>query len=120
MQANQLSPSRKLGDSHVFDLALSHRGLRLNRMCHALNDEAGRAAFRADEATFLARFGLTETELALIRARDFNGMLAAGANIYYLIKLGVATGNGLYRMGARMRGESYEQFLASRNDSGAV
>ena len=120
MHSSQLSPHRKIGDSHVFDLAMSYRGLRLNRMCHALNDEAGRAAFRADEAAFLARFGLTEEELALIRARDFNGLLAAGVNIYYLIKLGTATGNGLYKMGAKMRGETFEQFLATRNDSGAV
>jgi protocatechuate 4,5-dioxygenase, alpha chain len=32
----------------------------------------------------------------------------------------VVTGNGLYMMGARMRGESYEQFLATRNDRGAT
>ncbi len=120
MQASQLSASRKIGDSHVFDLAMSHRGLRLNRMCHVLNDATGRAAFRADEAAFLARFDLTEAELALVTARDFNGLLAAGINIYYLIKFGVATGNGLYRMGAQMRGETYEQFLVSRNNSGAV
>jgi hypothetical protein len=50
----------------------------------------------------------------------FSGLLAAGGNIYFLIKLGVVTGNGLYVMGAKMRGESYEQFLATRNDSGAT
>jgi protocatechuate 4,5-dioxygenase, alpha chain len=120
MHSSQLSPVRKIGDAHIFDLALSYRGLRINRMCHALNQEAGRVSFRADEAAFLARFHLTEEELALIRARDFNGLLAAGANIYYLIKLGTATGNGLYKMGACMRGESYEAFLATRNNSGAV
>ena len=38
----------------------------------------------------------------------------------FLLKLGVVTGNGLYKMGARMRGESYEQFLATRNDAGAT
>ena len=33
------------------------------------------------------------------------------------LKLGVVTGNGLYKMGARMRGESYEQLCetTSRN-----
>lgn len=120
MHSSQLSVERKIGDSRIFDLALSYRGMRINRMCHALNDDGGRTAFRADEAAFLARFDLTAVELALIQARDFNGLLAAGTNIYYLIKFGAATGNGLYKMGASMRGESYEQFLASRNDSGAV
>ena len=51
-----------------------------------------------------------------MRARDFPGLLAAGGNIYFLLKLGVVTGNGLYDMGAKMRGETYEQFLATRNE----
>jgi protocatechuate 4,5-dioxygenase, alpha chain len=46
--------------------------------------------------------------------------VAAGGNIYFLLKLGVVTGNGLYKMGAAMRGESYEQFLATRNNAGAT
>ena len=44
----------------------------------------------------------------------------AGTNIYYLLKIGSVTGTGLYRMGAQMRGEIYQQFLATRNISGAV
>jgi len=63
----------------------------------------------------MARFELTETERAMVRQRDFSGLLEAGGNIYYLIKLGAVTGNGLYRIGARMRGETYEEFLATRN-----
>lgn len=116
----QLALSRKIGDSHIFDLRISHRGLRLNRLCHSLNHETNRAAFRANEEDYLARADLTGEERDLIRKRDFNGLLSAGANIYYLIKLGVATGHGLYRMGARMRGETYEEFLATRNQPGAV
>ncbi len=118
--ASQLDPARKIGDSHIFDLRLSYRGLRLNRLCDSLNHEANRAAYRANEEAYLARADLTADERALIRARDFNGLLAAGANVYYLIKLGFATGHGLYRMGARMRGESYEEFLATRNNAGAI
>ena len=68
----------------------------------------------------LDRFALTGHEKDLVRARDFGGLLAGGANIYFLLKLGVVTGNGLYKMGAAMRGETYEQFLATRNDSGAT
>lgn len=106
--------------SHVFDLAMSWRGLRINRMCNALSRPENRAAYQADEEAFLAKWGLSEQEKRLVRARDFGGLLEAGGNIYYLLKLGVVTGNGLYMMGARMRGESYEQFLATRNDRGAT
>jgi hypothetical protein len=41
-------------------------------------------------------------------------------NIYWMLKIGSATGNSLYRMGAQMRGESYEQFLATRSFKDAV
>jgi protocatechuate 4,5-dioxygenase alpha chain len=36
-----------------------------------------------------------------------------------LIKLGATVGEGLYHMGAQQRGESYEEFMATRNASGA-
>ena len=117
----QLPPGgMKIADSDVFDLALSWRGRRINKMCNALAQLANRDAYKADEAAFMIRFGLTDTEQQLVRERDFGGLLAAGGNIYFLLKLGAVTGNGLYKMGAIMRGESLEQFLATRHDSGAV
>lgn len=120
MTAKQLMPGARMGDSEVFDLAASWRGLRINSLCNALSRPDQRAAFRADEEAFMTAHDLTETEKQLVRDRDFSGLLAAGGNIYFLLKLGVVTGNGLYRMGAKMRGETYEQFLASRNEAGAV
>ncbi len=107
-------------DTSIFDLRLSRRGARLNRMCAALCSPAEREAFKRDEEAFMARFLLTENEKNLIRKRDFKGLIEAGTNIYALLKIGSATGNSLYRMGAQMRGESYEEFLKTRNISGAV
>ena len=104
----------------IFDLRLSRRGFRLNKMCAALCSPAEREAFKRDEEAFMARFGLSEAERELIRRRDFQGLIEAGTNIYFLLKIGAATGTSLYRMGAQMRGESYEQFLATRNIKGAV
>jgi len=68
----------------------------------------------------MSRFNLNETEKSLVRARDFGGLIHAGLNIYWMLKLGSVTGNSLYKMGAQMRGESYEEFLKTRNISGAV
>lgn len=120
MSTPQLTPDLRIQGSEVFDLAASWRGYRINKMCNALSQAQAREAFKRDEEAFMAAHGLTEDEKALVRARDFSGLLASGGNIYFLLKLGVVTGNGLYVMGARMRGESYEQFLATRNDRGAV
>jgi protocatechuate 4,5-dioxygenase alpha chain len=89
-------------------------------MCAALCSPAERAAFKQDEEAFMTRFSLTETEKELLRKRDFKGLIEAGMNIYAMLKIGSATGNSLYRMGAQMRGESYEAFLATRNMKDAV
>jgi protocatechuate 4,5-dioxygenase, alpha chain len=118
--AQQLTPGIRIQGSEVFDLANSWRGYRINRMCNALAQVRNRDAFKQDEQAFMAAYELTEAEKQLVRDRDFSGLLAAGGNIYFLLKLGVVTGNGLYKMGAKMRGESYEQFLATRNDARAT
>jgi protocatechuate 4,5-dioxygenase alpha chain len=117
---HQLDRAHPIPGTSIFDGRLSRRGYRLNRMCGTLCSPENRAAYKADEEGYMARFGLTEKERALIRARDFAGLIEAGLNIYFMLKLGSVTGNGLYRMGAQMRGESYEQFLATRNVKDAV
>lgn len=120
MATQQLSPGAKIADSDVFDLAASWRGYRINKMCNALSEQHNRDACKQDEEAFMSKYALIEEEKRLVRARDFSGLLAAGGNIYFLLKLGVVTGNGLYYMGAKMRGETYEQFLATRNERSAT
>jgi protocatechuate 4,5-dioxygenase, alpha chain len=107
-------------DTTIFDLRASRRGLRLNKMCGSLCDPANRDAFKKDEEGYMTRFSLTEAEKELVRKRDFDGLIRSGLNIYWMLKLGSVTGNSLYRMGAQMRGEKYEDFLATRNFKDAV
>ena len=107
-------------DTTVFDLRASRRGYRLNKMCGSLCRPENREAFKRDEEAFIAKYKLTEEEKNLVRQRDFAGLIHAGLNIYWMLKLGSVTGNSLYRMGAQMRGESYEEFLSTRNFKDAV
>ena len=111
-QPGQLRP---IPETTIFDLRVSRRGYRLNKLCAALCDPRNRAAFKDDPESMMSRFDLTEAEKELIRKRDFQGLIEAGTNIYYLLKIGSVTGTSLYRMGAQMRGERYEDFLATRN-----
>ena len=104
----------------MFDLRKSAQGYRLNKLCGSLCNPENRDAFKADEEAYMARFGLSEKERSLIRKRDFAGMIDAGMNIYWMLKMGAVTRNSLYRMGAQMRGETYEAFLATRNFKDAV
>ncbi len=117
---DQRDRAHPIPGTYVFDGALSRKGYRLNRFCMSLASDAARAAFRSDEDAYMARQGLTEAEKALVRARDFLGMIESGANIYMLLKLGSATGKGLYEIGAQQRGETLAEFLATRNVGGAT
>jgi protocatechuate 4,5-dioxygenase alpha chain len=109
-----------IADTSIFDLRTSRRGYRLNKMCGSLCDPKNRESFKRDEEAYMARFGLTDAEKELVRKRDFAALIDAGLNIYFMLKLGAVSGNSLYRMGAQMRGESYEEFLATRNFKDAV
>ena len=111
---------RPIPDTTIFDVRASLRGQRLNRMCGSLCSAHNREAFKAGEEAYLAKFGLSEAEKELVRKRDFGALIHAGLNIYFMIKLGACTGNSLYKMGAQMRGETYDQFLATRKISGAI
>ena len=111
---------RPIPDTSIFDLRASRRGYRLNKMCGSLCSPANREAFKRDEEAYMARFALSDAQKDLVRRRDFGGLIHAGINIYWMLKLGSVTGNSLYRMGAQMRGESYEAFLSTRNFKDAV
>ncbi len=116
----QIDRANPIPDTFVFDGLLSRQGYRLNKFCHSLTSAAARAEFKADEAAYMTKLGLNAREQALVKARDFYGLIAAGTNIYMMLKLGAATGTGLYQMGAQQRGQTYEEFLKTRNNSGAV
>jgi protocatechuate 4,5-dioxygenase alpha chain len=116
----QIDRSRPVEGTQIFGLREAHRGMRINRLCNSLTQAENRTAYKANEDAYLARFGLTDEERALVLARDFKGLLAAGANIFYVVKLASVTGVPIYQMGAQMRGESYESFLATRNQAGAI
>jgi protocatechuate 4,5-dioxygenase alpha chain len=114
--SSQIDPRRPIPDTLVFDGAASRRGYRINKFCMSLASAANREAFKADEDGYMTARGLDDAERRLVRARDFPGLTDAGGNIYMLIKLGAAVGHGLYHIGADLRGETYEEFLATRKN----
>ena len=99
-------------NTYIYDGNRARQGYRMNRLAMSLIEPASRAAFRADEAAYMAGMGLTPAERELIAARDWQGMLEAGGNIYLMYKIAGALGIGLVEMGAQMRGESVEAMRA--------
>jgi protocatechuate 4,5-dioxygenase alpha subunit len=98
----------------VFTIDRSRKGYRINKLAMSLADPENREKFKADEAGYMAGFGLTEAEQDLVRRRDWTGLLAAGGSVYVLLKLAGTVGQNLLQMGAQMRGESFEDFMKER------
>lgn len=101
-------------DMTVFTGERSRQGYRLNKLSASLTDPANREAFLADEDAYCRRFDLTAEERRLVADRDWTGIVAAGGNIYLFLKIAATVGSNLIAVGAEMRGESVEDFLATR------
>ena len=116
----QVDRDRPIADTRIFDGAESRRGYRINKLAMSLARAENRAAFAADEEAYMARYGLDDAEREAVRERDWRRIMdELGGNIYMVIKIGTVTGHGLYQIGAHQRGETYEEFLATRNAAGA-
>ena len=116
----QVDRDRPIENTTVFGGGESRRGYRINKFAMSLARAENRAAFAADEEGYMAQSGLSAAERGAVRERDWRRILGElGGNIYMIIKIGAVTGHGLYRIGAHQRGETYEEFLATRNASGA-
>jgi len=117
--SNQIHFSREIPGSYIFDGQASTKGYRINKFAMSLASSKNRAELKANETAYLQKWNLSNEETVLVNNRDFLGLIKAGGNIYMLIKLGAALGIGLYHMGAQQRGQTYEDFMNTRNRSGA-
>ena len=82
----------------------STRGWRLNRFCLSLKSPENRQRFLSGEEAYVAGFGLTEEEAALVTARDWTGLLVAGGHLQAVLKLAATLGLNLYHVGAHNLG----------------
>lgn len=103
---------RGIPGTALFDGDMAMRGHALNAMCFSFNDAANRAAFRADEDAYCARYGLGEAQREAVRARDVPALIAAGGNVYYLAKLAGIFGLNVQDLGALQTGRTPDQFRA--------
>jgi protocatechuate 4,5-dioxygenase, alpha chain len=102
----------------LFDGRAARRGYALNKMCFSFNDAANRAAFRADEEAYCARFNLTPEQREAVKSRQVLQMLAAGGNAYYLAKLAGIFGLDMQDIGAQQTGVSKDEFKARLEAAG--
>ena len=106
--------------SQPFTLGLSVRNYDLNRFLQQMVEPAHRKAFLDDEDAALEASGLSVEDQDLIRRRDWPGLIDKGAIFFGLEKLAAVLGLTNAHVYAGMRGETLEQFQASRNAPNAL
>ena len=118
--ALELAGAEKLAGSYPFTLERSVKAYRLNRYLHELVHPEFRSAFRADEEATYAQAGLTAEEQALVRSRNWRGLIHYGVIFFMLEKLGAVIGVSNLHIYAAMRGQSLEEFQKTRNAPNAL
>lgn len=109
-----------LKGTYPFDLQTSVRTYNLNKCLHDLIEPQNREEFLLEPDVYMNKFGLTEKEMSLIKARDWRGLIQYGAIFFVLEKMAAVLGVSNLHVYAAMRGESFEDFKKTRNSPSAV
>ena len=96
----------------MFDADQSRVGYHLNMFCMSLMKDANRQRFRADERAYLDEWPMSEAQKQGVLARDYNGLISLGGNIYFLAKIFATDGKSFQYAAALMTGMSQEAYLA--------
>jgi protocatechuate 4,5-dioxygenase alpha chain len=114
----QPQPYDDIPGTTVFDAERARQGYWLNQFCMSLTKAENRAAFKANEAQYLKSWPMTEAQRQVILARDWNGMIALGGNIYFLSKLFSSDGKSFQHVAAIMTGSSQEAYAQMMKNGG--
>jgi protocatechuate 4,5-dioxygenase, alpha chain len=106
----QPQPYDDIPGTTVFDAERSREGYHLNQFCMSLMKAENRAAFKSNEAEYLKTWPMTEAQRQAVLARDWNGMISLGGNIYFLAKLFSTDGKSFQHVAAIMTGSSQEAY----------
>jgi protocatechuate 4,5-dioxygenase alpha subunit len=96
----------------VFDGRQARKGYHLNMFCMSLMRPENREAFKADEAAYLDRYPMSAAQKAAVLARDWNGMIAEGGNIYFTAKIAATDGLSFQQVAAAMSGVTQAEYAA--------
>ena len=96
----------------VFTAERSRRGFHLNQFCMSLMKAQNRERFLKDERAYLDEWPMTEGQKQAVLARDYNGMMALGGNVYFLAKIFATDGKSFQYAAGLMTGMSQEDYAA--------
>jgi protocatechuate 4,5-dioxygenase alpha chain len=110
----QLEGVETIQGTYPFDLRRSMKALRINRFFWHFRLADQRHAFLRDEGEAMREAGLADEEQALVRARDWIGLIRYGVNFFVLEKFARVVKISNLEVYATMRGESFEEFMKTR------
>lgn len=110
----ELAGAGTLAGTYPLTHARSHANLRINTFLHDLVKPAHRARFVDDFEALASERGLTDEEKDLIRGRQWIDMVRRGVSFFVLEKMAAVLGVSNPAVYAAFRGETLEQFLATR------
>ena len=114
---HELEGAGALQGTYPFTHARSHSNLRINGFLHDLVKPAHRARFVSDFEALATEHGLSEEEKDLIRNRKWIEMIRRGVIFFVLEKMAAVLGVSNPEVYAAFRGETIEQFQATRKVS---
>jgi protocatechuate 4,5-dioxygenase alpha chain len=114
--SNETGHTDHIPGTFVFTGQRSRKGLKINRFAYSLHKAENRASFEQDPEKYMDTFGLSSWEKEKVLAKDWKSLVEeGGGSIYMLLKIGAVTHDGLGSIGAQQRGETLEEFIATRN-----
>ena len=110
----QLEGIEQVDGTYAFDLRTSNRTLKVNRFFWNMIRADYREAYLKDPVGVMTAAGLTATEQAMVEQRDWIGLVRHGANFFVLEKFARVARLSNLEVYASMRGETLDEFLATR------
>lgn len=110
----ELAGADKLGGTYPFALEGSLKSFRLNDFLHRLIEPEHRRRFLQEFDALADQYALTAEERELVRGRKWIEMIRRGVSFFVLEKMAAVIGVSNPEVYASMRGETLEQYLATR------
>jgi protocatechuate 4,5-dioxygenase alpha subunit len=107
---NEIDLSLDAPSAYVFTGEICSRSYKLNKFAFDFKYPAVRARFAADAESLMTDYGLSDKEKALVRARDWTGLVASGGNHFNIIKIAAAVGQSHLHVGAHMCSADWDEF----------
>jgi protocatechuate 4,5-dioxygenase alpha subunit len=111
--SNKVDLSLEAPSVYLFTGEICTRAYKLNRFAFDFKYPAVRERFAAEPEKLMADYGLSEREKALVRTRDWTGLVASGGHHFNVIKIAAAVGESHLHVGAHMCGASWQDFKRS-------